>query len=93
MISNSKPPKNISIHKQNTGFWNSNNIVLSIVFFIVLPTCSFSTFSSVLSLLSSSGDSHFPTSIPWIDNQAQCQNTNRTWHNNKCWDNEQSPMF
>lgn len=93
MLSHSKPPKNISLHRQNPGFWNSNNIVLSIVFFLVLLTCGITTFSTTLSSLFSAKESHFPTSIPWIDNQAECQHTNRSWYDNKCWDDEQSPMF
>ncbi|MFK0731990.1 MAG: hypothetical protein HEQ35_23515 [Gloeotrichia echinulata IR180] len=93
MLSNSKPAKNISLHRKPTVEGNTNNILLTLLLLLVLPIGGFTTFCSVLSLLTGSGDSYFPTSIPWIDNQAECQHTHRSWYNNKCWDDEQSPMF
>ncbi|MTJ06830.1 MULTISPECIES: hypothetical protein [unclassified Anabaena] len=33
------------------------------------------------------------TSIPWIDDEHECQKTGRIWNNNKCWDDEHSPDF
>ncbi|MCU0566376.1 MAG: hypothetical protein MUF49_07245 [Oculatellaceae cyanobacterium Prado106] len=34
-----------------------------------------------------------PTAIPWINNEAECRHTNRTWRENKCWDGEWSHRF
>jgi hypothetical protein len=34
-----------------------------------------------------------PTSIPWIDNQATCAKTGRTWSDDKCWDYEHNALF
>lgn len=34
-----------------------------------------------------------PTSIPWINNQDECEKTNKQWKNNKCWDNQHNPDF
>ncbi|BAY07678.1 hypothetical protein NIES2098_07950 [Calothrix sp. NIES-2098] len=35
----------------------------------------------------------YPTSIPSIDDQFQCEKTERTWRNNKCWDYQHDPSF
>jgi hypothetical protein len=35
----------------------------------------------------------YPTGIPWIDNEADCQNSGRTWQDNICWDSEHNPIF
>lgn len=34
-----------------------------------------------------------PTSIPWIDNESRCHNSDRIWRDGKCWDYEHNPMF
>jgi hypothetical protein len=65
------------------------------MFLILFTFCSFTTFSVVLScftkLLATS--SSYPTSIPWIDNQSECEHTGRDWHDTKCWDNQHSSTF
>jgi hypothetical protein len=38
-------------------------------------------------------ETSYPTAIPWIDNEAECHHTGRTWHEQKCWDSEWSPKF
>ena len=35
----------------------------------------------------------FPTSIPWIHSQSQCNHTNRVWLDNQCWDYEHDMEF
>ncbi|WP_144050864.1 hypothetical protein [Nostoc sp. PCC 7524] len=35
----------------------------------------------------------YPTSIPWINNQFECEYSGRNWSNNQCWDKEHSPWF
>lgn len=37
--------------------------------------------------------STYPTSIPWIKSQIQCEDTGRNWSNNQCWDEEHSASF
>lgn len=51
-------------------------------------------FTSLCSILSNPVKAEiFPTSIPWITDQQQCEHTNREWRNQKCWDNQHSLMF
>ncbi|MEH2367540.1 hypothetical protein [Nostoc sp.] len=71
------------------------NVVLFVVALIILGSSSFIIASYVLSSVSSiiSSSDVNPTSIPWIDNKFDCQSSNRTWRDNKCWDYEHSPMF
>ncbi|BAZ03411.1 hypothetical protein [Calothrix sp. NIES-3974] len=33
------------------------------------------------------------TSIPWLQNRADCEHTSRTWEGGKCWDGEHDPTF
>lgn len=75
---------------------NPSNIVFLIGFLSIFLTCSITTFSFVLSSftsLNSSFTSTYPTSIPWILNKSECENTRRTWRDDKCWDDEHSPKF
>jgi hypothetical protein len=93
MLSNLKPKKNIL---QNTKIQVSatpSKIVLCIIFLIILPICTFTTFSFIFSLFTYGDASSNPTSIPWIDNQSECLHTHRTWQDNKCWDEEHSSTF
>jgi hypothetical protein len=34
-----------------------------------------------------------PTDLPWIDSEAECQNTVRTWENGECRDEVNDPNF
>ncbi|MEH2012036.1 hypothetical protein [Nostoc sp.] len=75
---------------------NPGNFILLTVFLTILLSCGFTIFcflwSSLISLTSIS-TSPYPTSIPWIFDKSECEYTNRTWRNNKCWDNKHSSMF
>lgn len=104
MLSNfktTKTTKNKQQSKTGKHFWTFNNTVLCIAIFLVLPICTFTAFFSLFSstnyslfsLITSSNDSPHATSIPWIDNASECQYTNRSWHENKCWDDEHSHTF
>jgi|GEM_PF-579978 len=78
--------------------WTPSNIVFLIGFFSVLSTSCFVLFpflfsSLVSSLTSISTSAPNPTSIPWLENQFDCEHTSRTWRNGKCWDYEHNPMF
>ncbi len=75
--------------------WTPINSVFLVGALIILST---STFAILSSALSSIGDTFSsltpsPTSIPWIDNESECNHTGRTWRNDKCWDYEHNPMF
>ncbi|BAY61054.1 hypothetical protein NIES22_11150 [Calothrix brevissima NIES-22] len=81
---------------------NLQNIALVMAFLLGLPISTFiiiyslfysSSSASLLSFLYSNKESPYATSIPWIDNAAECQDTQREWHDNKCWDKEHSPSF
>lgn len=59
--------------------------------------CTSGTYTGCLLLSSVDVDSIFnlsnPTSIPWIGNQIRCEESGRTWSNDKCWDHEHNVMF
>lgn len=75
--------------------WTPINSIFLLVALIILSASSFAIFSYALSSIDltflSSPDN--PTSIPWIDNESECQYTSRTWRDGKCWDYEHSSMF
>jgi hypothetical protein len=84
--------------KRISPFWKPGNFALMIIFLIVLSTSSFITFpflfSSIISSVTSISNSPpSPTSIPWLENQFDCEHTGRTWRNGKCWDWEHNPLF
>lgn len=93
MLLNSKSKKNILQNKKIKVSPTPNKIVFCIIFLIILPVCTFTTFSFIFSLFTYSELSPNPTSIPWIDNQSECLHTHRTWQDNKCWDDEHSSTF
>ncbi|BAY40616.1 hypothetical protein NIES2111_50030 [Nostoc sp. NIES-2111] len=35
----------------------------------------------------------YPTSVPWIKNEEECEYTGRIWNRNQCWDKEHNPSF
>ncbi len=75
--------------------WTPINSLFLFVVLIILSTSTFAIFSDVLSSVNYTFSivTENPTSIPWIDNESDCQYTRRTWRDNKCWDSEHSPMF
>jgi hypothetical protein len=88
-------PKN---HKIGAVFWTHTNIVLLTGYLITLPIFTLITLSLLLplfttSFFTSTGTSHYSTSIPWIDDVSECEHTGRNWRDRKCWDNEHNPMF
>lgn len=74
-------------------FWTPVNILFIIGFLSILSVSSYTIFSFVLSSLTPISSSFYPTSIPWIYDQSECQHTGRIWHDGKCWDSEHSPNF
>jgi hypothetical protein len=74
------------------------NKVLYAGLLMTLLGCSFATFQVIypfiISSVSAATNTSFqPTSIPWLEDKSNCQYTGRSWHENKCWDNEHSPTF
>jgi hypothetical protein len=37
--------------------------------------------------------SYYPTAIPWLQTQADCQHTGRAWREGTCWDEQHNPNF
>jgi hypothetical protein len=64
-----------------------------------LGTASLTTIATLFWLyivqpdLASSNSRVHPTSIPWLQNQEDCEKTARTWQNGTCLDSEHSPDF
>ncbi|MEH1830754.1 MAG: hypothetical protein V7L29_01375 [Nostoc sp.] len=73
--------------------FKTGNIIFLIGFLTILLSSSFTIFSFFWSSLTSISTSPHPTSIPWIFDKSECEHTNRTWRDQKCWDDEHSPMF
>ncbi|MBD2197906.1 MULTISPECIES: hypothetical protein [Calothrix] len=102
MLSNFKAKKKNQRFPTDKPFWTFNKIVLGLALFLGLPISTFiiiyslfypASSSALFSSLTSNKQSPYATSIPWIDNAAECQDTQREWHDNKCWDKEHSPSF
>jgi hypothetical protein len=74
-------------------FWTPSNILFLIGLLIIILICSFTTFSFGFSSFHLTSTLAYPTSIPWISDQSECEYTNRVWRDGKCWDYEQSPNF
>ena len=74
-------------------FWTPANILFIIGFLIIISICSYTIFPFALSSLTPTSSSYYPTSIPWIDDEAECEHTGRIWNDGKCWDREHSPNF
>jgi hypothetical protein len=87
----------LNVKKSQFRFWNPTNIILLSAFAAILATSGFYTASFVFSYVSSASTSmsisSHPASIPWLDNEAKCKHTHRTWHNGKCWDSEHNLLF
>ncbi|HLP87853.1 MAG TPA: hypothetical protein VK184_04495 [Nostocaceae cyanobacterium] len=63
-------------------------------FYTVLLGSGFYLGSLLISYLTNNlATTTHPTSIPWIKEQGQCEETGRTWQKNKCWDYEHNPSF
>ncbi|MDZ7962111.1 MAG: hypothetical protein RMY34_30285 [Aulosira sp. DedQUE10] len=78
-------------------FYDKNlpKTMLTILFSIILLTFGYSTALVLVSYLdvNSIFTKIYPTSIPGIDNQLQCENSERIWRYNKCWDDKHNPLF
>ncbi|NJR39736.1 MAG: hypothetical protein HC781_14080 [Leptolyngbyaceae cyanobacterium CSU_1_4] len=48
---------------------------------------------SIAALPTDSSAETYSASIPWVQDQAACEKTNRAWHDEQCWDNQHDPSF
>ncbi|MBD2680071.1 MULTISPECIES: hypothetical protein [Nostoc] len=87
--------KRLQYEKSLHPLWTPINSLFLIGALMILSASILAIFSDVLSSVSYTFSSleENPTSIPWIDNEFDCQYTRRTWRDNKCWDSEHNPMF
>ncbi len=100
-FSQTKPDVKNKIKYQKNTHWLANKTLLSIGVVIALPLGLFLTISLIFPLLtglttylfSPQKLSFHPTSIPWIDNASECEHTDRSWHDGKCWDEKHSSSF
>ena len=74
-------------------WYNPVNVLFIFLLLAIFSTSSFSIFQFFFSSTTSKSTESHPTSIPWIDNELQCQHTKRVWQDDKCWDAEHSPTF
>jgi hypothetical protein len=70
-------------------------IILFAPFAVVLLSVGFYTVLILISYIDVNFNftKSYPTSIPGIDDQFQCENSARTWRNDKCWDDKHDPLF
>ena len=88
--------KRLRFEKGVYPLWTIGNIVFLIGFLSVLLSSTLILFPFVSSSLASSLipiSEPYPTSIPWLKNQFECEHTGRTWKGGNCWDYEHNPMF
>ncbi|MBD2214935.1 hypothetical protein H6G27_34595 [Nostoc linckia FACHB-104] len=85
--------KRLRYEKGLYPFWTIKNILFIIAILAILSASSYTIFSFALSSRISKSKSYYPTSIPWISDQSECENTNRIWRDGKCWDYQHSPDF
>lgn len=69
-------------------------IVLAIWAIILLPIGFYANFILFYYVnINSNFTNQYPASIPDINNQFNCEKSERNWHNNKCWDYKHNPLF
>ncbi|BAY99264.1 hypothetical protein NIES37_32430 [Tolypothrix tenuis PCC 7101] len=85
--------KRLRYEKGLYPFWTIKNILFLIAILGIISASSYTIFSFALSYRTAKSKAYYPTSIPWISDQSECENTNRTWSDGKCWDYQHSPDF
>lgn len=76
----------------NISFWTPSRVIFSTVILTLLIVCGSCTIHFAASLFLKPV-STFPTSIPWIKSESECNHRNRTWQDDKCWDYEHGITF
>lgn len=68
--------------------------ILVTSFITVLLGMGISTgYQALSSSLQSKDERIHPTAIPWLENQASCEDTGRSWDQGQCWDQQHNPNF
>lgn len=89
----SRAKKRLRYDKSVYPLRNPVNILFLLLLVIIFLISTFTILNLVLSSFSCIPSSPYPTSIPWINNQSDCERTNRNWYDGKCWDAEHNPTF
>lgn len=97
MQSRYKVSANLKHSRVNAGFWTPTRIIFATVYGILFLVSGAYTISFVASFISQS-TTVFPTSLPWIESEYECNYTNknhhsRVWLDGKCWDYEHGKDF
>ncbi|MGM3305106.1 hypothetical protein ACSQ6I_03825 [Anabaena sp. WFMT] len=79
--------------KQLYPLWTFGNIFFLILLSFIIISGSISALFLIKSLLPKQPNSTFPTSLPWINDENQCKRANKTWSDDRCWDDEHNPTF
>jgi hypothetical protein len=72
--------------------WKALIFILLATAFAALALVGLFGLTKLLKSQPSSEKSH-PTAIPWINDEAECKKTGRTWRDQQCWDKEWSHKF
>jgi hypothetical protein len=74
-------------------FLTTGNIFLLLLFAFIIISGTISSFLVIKPQINNHLNYSFPTEIPWIDNQQDCEQFNRNWQDGKCWDHQHSSSF
>ncbi|OUL24284.1 hypothetical protein BV375_24020 [Nostoc sp. 106C] len=83
--------------KEKIQFYSQKirKLILLILFAMIVLTCGFYVALVLLSYIGENSifTNRYPTSIPGIDDQFECENSDKIWRNHKCWDYKHDPSF
>jgi hypothetical protein len=75
-------------------YWNIFlKLMIYTTYSIGIFTASVISIKSLFFYVNSLTKASYPTSVPWIKDQEECEYTGRTWNRNQCWDKEHNPWF
>ena len=92
MQSKSRISKKNQIYTVNSSCWTPSRIIFCTIYVTLFLVSGAYTASFLKSLISKPTEV-FPTSLPWINSESECNHTNRVWLDGKCWDYEQGKDF
>ncbi|BAY94883.1 MULTISPECIES: hypothetical protein [unclassified Tolypothrix] len=82
-------PQNIK--KGKFYYQNLPRIILAILFAVIFVSCGYAT--ALVLIFHPNINTIYPTFIPNIHNQVQCEKSERIWREQKCWDEQHNPLF
>lgn len=74
-------------------FLTTGNIFLLLFFAFIIISGTISSFLIITPKINNHFNYSFPSEIPWIDNQQDCEKFDRNWQDGKCLDHQHSPYF